>query len=99
MIADSGWNRGNDPANSNPDQTVEGVYYLIDWDQFCACAGGDNSNAPMPRHNRQVNVAFVDGHVKSLDGSRVIGVASAPGDAPSTITDPTLRLLWDPAAP
>jgi len=93
MIMDAGWNRTAEPSIVAAGARADG-YYLLDWDLLAAVTGGDNSNAPNPRHNLQTNVAFLDGHVKSLQTNTMIF------DDPTTANLPApLRRMWDPAAP
>ncbi len=90
IIMDAGWNRQN---GSTLENFTDAPYYLVDWDEFGAVTGGDNSSAPAPRHNDATNVAFLDGHVKTLQTRTMI--AQGAGFP----TDATLRRMWDPAAP
>lgn len=93
MIMDAGWNRTAEPNLAAASARADG-YYLLDWDLLAAVTGGDNSNAPNPRHNLQTNVSFLDGHVKSLQTNNMIF------DDPAVANLPTgLRRMWDPAAP
>ena len=90
IIMDAGWNRQD---GSQIATFTENPYYLIDWDEFGAVAGGDNSAAPAPRHNEATNVAFLDGHVKTLQTRNMIAQGAA------FPTDPILLRMWNPAAP
>lgn len=99
MVMDSGWNRGNSAANNNPETQVwtQGGYYLVDWDELCACTGGDNSNAPAPRHQFSSNVLYLDGHVKTVKTTTIIATGlTNPNQFPA---GSALRNFWDPLAP
>jgi prepilin-type N-terminal cleavage/methylation domain-containing protein/prepilin-type processing-associated H-X9-DG protein len=98
VMMDSGWSRQNNAAINDPDQGwAQGGYYLVDWDELCACTGGDNSQAPAPRHQSGTNVCFMDGHVKNVKTKTVI----AAGNTAANVfpAGSVLRNFWDPFAP
>lgn len=98
LIMDAGWNRQTTGITNDLDAASARAdgYYLLDWDLLAAATGGDNSNAPNPRHNQQTNVAFLDGHVKSIQTKNLIN------DDPTGATYPTtpqfLARFWNPTA-
>jgi prepilin-type N-terminal cleavage/methylation domain-containing protein/prepilin-type processing-associated H-X9-DG protein len=71
IVMDAGWNRTAEPNIGNAPPRADG-YYLLDWDPAAAATGGDNSNAPNPRHNMGTNVVFADGHQKLRQTTELI---------------------------
>lgn len=92
---DTGWERTAgqlNPANG----WTESNYYIADWNEVAA--GMDNKVAPAPRHNLSTNVAFVDGHVKTVQTTKLI--QDTGNVAPSVFPAGSfLRNFWDPQSP
>jgi prepilin-type N-terminal cleavage/methylation domain-containing protein/prepilin-type processing-associated H-X9-DG protein len=99
IVMDSGWSRNNNPAIIDPAQGwTQGAYYLVDWDEMCACTGGDNSQAPAPRHQFGANVLHMDGHVKLYKISQIVDTDNV-APAAKFPAGSFKRNFWDPFAP
>jgi prepilin-type N-terminal cleavage/methylation domain-containing protein/prepilin-type processing-associated H-X9-DG protein len=102
VVMDAGWDRSLfDDLDPSLRGWKEQFYYQCDWDQYDASNPDDQMTAPAPRHTDTTNVAYMDGHVKSIKTQMIVANTTPVNAWPEQVLPARtlIRNFWDPNAP